>query len=318
MKSPSNEIRRARPLLGTIVEIAARGPHARPGIEAAFREIEIVHRLMSFHEVDSDVSRINRSPLFTPVAVDPRIYEVLSWAQRISALSDGAFDVTVGAKLVAAGFLPAPSNSEWPCEKANFRDLNLLPGKHVLLKRRAWIDLGGIAKGYGVDRAVEALRQNGVGSGVVNAGGDLYVFGAPRPIHVRHPEDASRFLSLGTFADVAIASSSGCFTEHRRSGAGKDPLIDLRQNSALRWKQGVSVLASYCLIADALTKVVRLAQRRAPKILAAFGARAVVIDRRGIRIFQAQDEPINSGFPRRSTASSDCTLFELTGSGRAL
>lgn len=283
MKSPSSEIRRARPLLGTIVEIAARGPHASTGIEAAFREIEIVHRLMSFHEIDSEVSRLNRSPLFTPVAVDRRTYEVLSWAQRISALSDGAFDVTVGAKLVAAGFLPVPSNSEWPCEKANFRDLNLLPGKRVLLKRRTWIDLGGIAKGYAVDRAVEALRQNGVGSGMVNAGGDLYVLGASRPIHVRHPEDASRLFSLGTFADAAVASSSGCFTERRRNGAATDPLIDLRRNSALRWKQGVTVLASRCLIADALTKVVRLAPRRALKILAQFGARAVVIDRRGVR-----------------------------------
>ena len=65
MKSRSSELRRARPLLGTIVEIGARGPGASAGIEAAFLEVETIHQLMSFHEIDSDVSCLNRAPLLT-------------------------------------------------------------------------------------------------------------------------------------------------------------------------------------------------------------------------------------------------------------
>ena len=159
--------------------VGAAGENAALAIEAAFREIEIIHRLMSFHETDSDIARLNRAPLLTAQQVDPRTYEVLSWAQKISALSDGAFDITVGGKLVAAGFLPKPEDAEWPSEEANFRDLSLLSDNRVLLRRRAWIDLGGIAKGYAVDRAAATLKCNGVDSGIVNAGGDLYAFGAP-------------------------------------------------------------------------------------------------------------------------------------------
>jgi thiamine biosynthesis lipoprotein len=290
MKSLSNEIRRARPLLGTFVEIGAVGENAALAIEAAFREIEVIHRLMSFHETHSDIARLNRAPILTAQQVDPRTYEVLSWAQKISSLSDGAFDITVGGKLVAAGFLPKPEGAEWPSEEVNFRDLSLLSDNRVLLRRRAWIDLGGIAKGYAVDRAVATLKRNGVGSGIVNAGGDLYVFGVPQPIHIRHPEDASRLFSLGTLTDSAVASSSGCFTERPEDGDSADPLVDPRRNTTMRWQQSVTVVAPRCLIADALTKIVRLAPRRAAKILPQFGAQAIVIDRRGVRCF-ARPEP---------------------------
>jgi FAD:protein FMN transferase len=299
MKSPSSEIRRARPLLGTFVEIGAAGEHAAMAIEAAFREIEIIHRLMSFHETDSDIARLHRAPFLTPQQVDPRTYAVLSWAQKISALSDGAFDITVGGKLVAAGFLPKPEDTEWPFEDANFRDLRLLSKNRVLLRRRAWIDLGGIAKGYAVDRATATLKRNGVDSGIVNAGGDLYVFGAPQPIHIRHPEDASRLFSLGTLTDAAVASSSGYFTERREDGASADPLVDPRRNTTVRWQQSVTVVAPRCLIADALTKVVRLAPRRAAKILLEFGAQAIIIDQRGVRCIVPPPRPRSLGNPPR-------------------
>ena len=299
MKSLSNEIRRARPLLGTLVEIGAAGENAVPAIEAAFREIEIIHRLMSFHETDSDIARLNRAPLLTAQQVDARTYEVLSWAQKISALSDGAFDITVGAKLVTAGFLPKPADAEWPSEEANFRDLSLLSDNRVLLRHRAWIDLGGIAKGYAVDRAAATLKCNGVDSGIVNAGGDLYAFGALQPIHIRHPEDASRLFSLGTLTDAAVASSSGCFTERREDGASTDPLVDPRRNTTMRWQQSVTVVAPRCLIADALTKVVRLAPRRAAKILPQFGAQAIIIDGRGVRCIAQSARRRSLGNPPR-------------------
>src|ERR1700740_1024197 len=112
MKSQSNEIRRARPLLGTFVEIGAVGANAIAGIEAAFHEVETIHRLMSFHEPTSDVSRINRAVPGDVVPINRRTYEVLYRANMVSALSSGAFDVTVGGKLVEEGFLPKPHDAE--------------------------------------------------------------------------------------------------------------------------------------------------------------------------------------------------------------
>ena len=279
MKSHSNEICRARPLLGTLVEIGAAGVNAAAGIEAAFGEIETVHRLMSFHEESSDVSRINRAEPGKAVRVDPRTYEVLSCAQLMSRLSAGAFDITVGGRLVGAGFLPRPRGAAAFDRKASFEDVVLLSGNCIRLTRRLWIDLGGIAKGYAVDQAVQALEQCGVTSGIVNAGGDLYALGKPQPIHVRHPEDASLVLPLGTIANAAIASSSGFFTAQRHN----DALVEPRRGKCIKWRQGVTVTAARCMMADALTKIVRLAPRRAPRILAQFNAQALIIDRRGVR-----------------------------------
>jgi thiamine biosynthesis lipoprotein len=282
MKSLSSEMRRARPLLGTFVEIGAEGENAASAIDAAFDEIAAVHRLMSFHEAASDVSRLNRAPLATPIEVDPRTHEVLSWAERMGVLSHGIFDATVGAKLVTMGFLPAP-DAEWPSDEANFRDVRLLPDHRIMLRRRVWIDLGGIAKGYAVDRAIEALRKNRIESGIVNAGGDLRVFGAPQPIHIRHPEDPARLLFLGQLSDTAIASSSGCFTERSKTSDCPDPLVDPRRKTAIRWQQSVTVMAPRCVIADALTKIMRIEPRRAARILPELDAEAIVIDRRGAR-----------------------------------
>ena len=291
MKSRSSEIRRARPLLGTLVEIGAAGANAAAGIDAAFREIEAIHRLMSFHEAASDVSRINRASLGEILPIDHRTYEVLSCAQLISRLSAGAFDVTVGGKLVEQGFLPRPHGAESFAPDASFEDVQLLAGNLVALMRRAWIDLGGIAKGYAVDRAVTALKNCGVLSGIVNAGGDLFVFGDPQSVHVRHPESASLVLPLDAIRELAVASSSGCFSERRESGAA-DPLIEPWRNRCVNWQQGVTVIAPRCMIADALTKIVRLVPGRAKRILSYFDAQALVIDRCGVRICQTEESKV--------------------------
>jgi thiamine biosynthesis lipoprotein len=286
MKSPSSEIRRARPLLGTIVEIGAGGPDASTGIEAAFGEIETVHRLMSFHEPSSDVSRINRASPGTIVHLDRRTHEVLACAQMISRLSDGAFDVTVGGKLTEENVLPKPAEAETFDGNASFRNIVLLADQCITLTRRAWIDVGGIAKGYAVDRAVMTLKKFGVVSGIVNAGGDLRVFGPAQLVHIRHPENPSFTLPLGRILNSAVASSSGCFNDRAHVHQVRDPLVDPRGNRRVNWRFSVTVIASRCIVADALTKVVRLAIRRAPRILSQFGARALIIERRGLRVFQ--------------------------------
>jgi len=298
MKSRSSEIRRARPWLGTLVEIGAAGANAAAGIEAAFCEIETIHRLMSFHEVNSDVSRINRAAPGEIVRVDRRTYEVLGCAQLTSRLSAGAFDITVGGRLVEAGLLPRPQGAGDFDQDASYEDLLLRPDDSVTLTRHVWIDLGGIAKGYAIDRAVQVLKKSGITSGIVNAGGDLYVFGDRQPIHIRHPEDVSLVLPLGFIVNAAVASSSGCFALPASGGRANDPLIAPKRNIAVQWRKGFTVIARQCMIADALTKVIRLAPRRAPRILNRLRAQAIVTDRRGARISKSRVavDPIG-GFP---------------------
>src|SRR5690242_14284471 len=108
MMSPSNSVRRARPLLGTIVEVRVEaGRPAVPGaIDDAFAAIARVERLMSVHRAASELSRLNRHGHERAIRVDPWTYEVLRAAERISLASAGLFDCTVAPALARHGFLP--------------------------------------------------------------------------------------------------------------------------------------------------------------------------------------------------------------------
>ena len=278
--SLSSNIRRARPLLGTLVEIGVCSDNADAAMAAAFEEIEVVHRLMSFHDPNSDVSRINRAPAMQALTVDARTWAVLDFARQLHRLSAGAFDVTAGSTLVEAGFLPAPDGAVLPGSDASQDDLLLLPENQVMLRKRLWVDLGGIAKGYAVDRAVAELQARGTMSGIVNAGGDLRIFGAAQPIHIRHPQQPLRAFPLGLLEETAVASSSGCYSSVEKDGRSIDPLVG-RDRRCHPWRGGVTVIAPTCMAADALTKTVRLVPRRAAKLLREFGAQAIMVNRRG-------------------------------------
>src|SRR5262245_40841211 len=103
MRPASNRVRRARPSLGTFVEITARGDNEaklHDAIDRAFSAIAKVDRLMSFHQSDSDVSRVNRQAFQRKVKVDPWTWRVLQAAQKLSHETDGLFDITVAQKLM--------------------------------------------------------------------------------------------------------------------------------------------------------------------------------------------------------------------------
>src|SRR5215471_2367591 len=104
-----HSIRRAQPLLGTFVEIAAAGAASdalQPAIDSAFSAVAQVHRLMSFHDPQSDVSRLNRQAFRRAVSVHPWTYKVLEAAREFNRRSYGVFDVTVAPLLQQRGLLP--------------------------------------------------------------------------------------------------------------------------------------------------------------------------------------------------------------------
>ena len=275
-----------RPLLGTLVEIRAGGPESRvnDGIAAAFAAIERVQRLMSFHDAGSDVSRINAAPVGREVAVDPETHCVLRHALDLSERSDGAFDITIAPSLVAAGFLPYPRLGATQVDSARFSDLELLPAGAVRWRKKGWIDLGGIAKGYAVDVAVAALRSQGITHGLVNAGGDLRGFGErPWPIQIRAPERPTMLLNAGSLRDAAIATSAGYFRSARAGSTMVAPIVDPAHRRCVPWNASISVVASRCMTADALTKVVRLAPAALPALLDHYDAQTVIVDANGAR-----------------------------------
>ena len=277
---PNTEIRRARPLLGTLVEIraAAAQPPAllHAAIDAAFAAVQRVHGLMSFHDAASEVSALNREAQYRPLRVDAQTWSVLAAAQRLSRLSEGAFDIAVGARLQHWGYLPTVSTSA--AFEGNWADIELLEDCRVRFHRPLLIDLGGIAKGYAVDYAIEALRQAGVESALVNAGGDLRTLGAqPQAVLLRHPQNPAVSAHALSLRDEALATSANYFSRRVCAAAEVSPLLDPRSQRPWLGAASVSVRAADCISADALTKLVLFAAPEvAERVLAVYGAQAYV------------------------------------------
>lgn len=275
------EIRRCRPLLGTFVEVATSGTNAdslERGITAAFAAIEKVHRLMSFHDPDSDVSRMNRDAFRKSVIVHPWTWKVIETAQHLAQESDGVFDIAIARFLVSRGYLPKRE-----CQSDNaatWRDIFLRKNCRVAFRRPLVIDLGGIAKGFAVDRAVAALKASGVKAGIVNAGGDLRVFGPiSRIIHVRRPTEPAVAAGAVRLKERAMATSGAYFSRRRHRGQNVSPLLDGGTGRSARELISVSVAAAECMVADALTKIVFVLREQAAALLGQYCADALILER---------------------------------------
>ncbi len=270
-------VERARPHLGTFVTIKVAGlpeADAQAAIEEGFAVVAAVHALMSFHEVASDVSALNRGAARAPVAVAPETFDVLRCALEVAAASGGVFDITIAPILVAWGYLPRPEGAPEPAAGASWRDIELLADGRVRFHRPLWIDLGGIAKGYAVDGAIGRMTAGGAVQCAVNAGGDLRVAGptAERVVlRTAAPDDTVPVLEI---ENGSIASSSG--REHIRQYNSRQvgPHVHGRRRGAIGTRSFVSIVAERCMIADALTKVVLAGGQRSEGLLRRYGATA--------------------------------------------
>lgn len=261
--------RRCRPWLGTFVEIEA---DCAVAIEAAFKAVARVHLLMSAHEPDSELSRLNRSTGGAPVRLSQDTRTVLDRALFWARQSDGAFDpVAAGHNAVARGDIPLHDGQRALDPSADFEAL-MMEEEFARLDRIGCIDLGGIAKGHAVDVAVAALRKVGMTDGMVNAGGDLFAFGEPRRVVVPDPMNgAARFTLM--LRDRAVATSAG-----QRGDGGLD-FAHLPRRRADH--VSVTVEAPRAIDADALTKIAFARHPHLPRLLALADARAIAITASG-------------------------------------
>ena len=279
MRSRSGtEIRRCRPLLGTFVDVACKG--SPDIVNCAFDVMEKVHRLMSFHDPTSDVARMNRYASREPVKIDPWTWHVLKYAKELSSNSNGVFDITIGRELLKLGYLPRP-NKRFE-RVGSWEDIILDNECKVRFRRAVVVDLGGIAKGFAVDRAIEALKVNGVVAGIVSAGGDLRVFGpASQIVCVRHPAEPIGMAGARRMRERALATSGIYFSRRRFRGRYVGPLLDGRTRRVARASISVTVGALECMTADALTKIVFALRERAAPLLAQYSADALVLEGNG-------------------------------------
>ncbi|HTP28222.1 MAG TPA: FAD:protein FMN transferase [Anaeromyxobacteraceae bacterium] len=247
--SISRSIRRARPALGTIVELGVRIPEhsaetANGGLDRAWRALAHVEAALSAYDPCSDVGRFNSAPAGTSVKVGAHAAAVLRASADLARDSSGLFDVTQGSGPRAWAIRETPAGVRVHKGSSTVR-----------------LDLGGIAKGYAVDRAFEVLAatlQVGEGEAAcwVNAGGDLRVGGVALSVFLRDEVrgGARPWLEL---SDGALATS--------RYGPGARSRLWGAPEAAARH---VTVAAPRCMWSDALSKVVALTGRADHPLLA--------------------------------------------------
>jgi len=181
----------SHPAMGTLITITLYAPGPAPAkaaAAAAFRQVDALEEILSDYQADSELLRLCEQPFGTPVPVSADLFDLLQRAQKISRLSDGAFDVTVGPYVRLWRFarkrkvLPTPAEIAAARAAVGWQKLRLNPRARTvtLLVPNMRLDLGGIGKGYAADQALRILKGRGVDRALVAASGDIAV-GKPPP-----------------------------------------------------------------------------------------------------------------------------------------
>lgn len=264
---PSAElVRRSQPLLGTYVVVAVyatdrRAAHA--AITAAFAEVRRVDALMSLHRPDSELSRLNGRAAADPGEVSPELFRVMAAAQEIAAATDGSFDITVAPLVRLWGFLwkeyrlPSPAELQSVLPQVGYRLVELDAARRTVRFRRAGVelDLGGIAKGYAVDCAIEKLRALGLTNALVRAGGDLRASGAPPgrnhwEVQLEDPARRGRRVVI-PLRDSAVSTAGNYENVFVVNGRRYSHILDPRTGLPVEGVAACTVLAPTCLESDA-------------------------------------------------------------------
>lgn len=274
--------------MGTVISLEVEADdeeRAARIMEKCWTEADRLEKIFSRYDPQSELSRINRAAAGESVPLSAEMEEVLSRALKISCLTEGAFDVTVGPLMEIWGLfprregrVPVPGEIESTLSRVGWEKVRLDRENRTVrfLVPGLEIDLGALAKGYVVDRLAALLAAEGVKSALVNAGGDIYCLGGHPGgrgwrIGVEHPRREGEVLGVLELSDRAIATSGDYRNYFIHRDRRYSHIIDPRTGEPAR--TGVvesTVIAPDCLTADGLaTALFVLGPERGLEILAA-------------------------------------------------
>jgi thiamine biosynthesis lipoprotein len=238
-------------------------------VNAALDEIDRIDAWMSHYKPVSELSRVNRDAAKSPVKVERELSGFIDVCLRYSRESEGAFDITVGPLMKAWGFFRGEGRMPGEAELAEAQ--SRVGYQHVILNQaestisfdRAGVelDLGGIAKGYAVDRAIEVLKRHGISSALVNAGGStIAALGAPPgrdgwEVDVQDPLDQRASAMSVRLKNQALSVSGGYEKYFELGGTRYSHIMDPRTGRPVQGVLAVAVIAGDGLSGDALDNV---------------------------------------------------------------
>ena len=239
---------------------------AGKAVKDAISEIERITQVLSEWEPDSEISAINRAAGQAPVNVSDEVFRLIAEAVRLSELSRGKFDITFKSAGQLWDFRARTIPEEGALQRAvkaiNYRNV-VLDNNHktVFLKEsNTRIGLGGIAKGYAIDRAVQIIRAAGFELFYINAGGDLYASSGIRDkrwkVGIQDPDNSDDLVALLPVANAAVATSGDYERFFEKDGIRYHHIIDPATGEPARLSRSVTVLTSRAYLADALATAV--------------------------------------------------------------
>lgn len=255
-------LHKSRWMMGTVVEITWIGSPSEKGVPAAFAAIQSIDKKMN-PDIDSELAMCNAHAGKGPFPVSKPTFHVIQEGRRISKETNGAFDITLGPLIKLWGWntetprLPTRAAIRLALKQVGMERFICHPDSlQVELKTGTSLDLGGIAKGFGVDKAAEELRRHNIINFIVNAGGDLYASGHPSGrlwrIGVQDPDHPHKIVATLSLTNRAIATSGDYERFFMKNKIRYHHLLDPKTGYPARGLRSVSVLSDTTMDADAL------------------------------------------------------------------
>lgn len=291
-------VQKTEPIMGTDVAITVVAKTEREGeaaIDAAMDEIRRLDRMMSLYKEDSEITRVNLAAGEHSIQVSPEMIEAAEAARKVSELSAGAFDVTIGPLSVLwqmrlrEGTVPSDRELAAVRSRVNFKEvlINRKERSLFLTRKGMVMDFGGVAKGYAADRAAEVLKKQGVLNALVAVAGDIRAMGRredgkPWRIGVQHPREPGRLLATLELSDKSISTSGDYerFTIVRKKRYHH--ILDPRTGRPSEGVESVTVVGDRGAVIDPLTTALFiLGPEKGMKLVKDLGYEALFVDDQG-------------------------------------
>ncbi|MCP4269858.1 MAG: FMN-binding protein [Candidatus Brocadiaceae bacterium] len=266
--------------MGTLFEITAYVSDkykAEKAFSEVFKELNRLDFLMSNYKEDSELSKINKNAKTEPTDCNKELAYVIEQSIKYSNITDGAFDITIGPLMKKWGFfkkqgqIPDKGEIESTLQSISYKNINIEEAvKKSLLKNPVTvktiffknasteIDLGGIGKGYAVDKATKVLKQNGINSALINFAGNIYAYGTPPEknswvIGLQHPRKSEGLLGTFEIKNRAVSTSGDYEKFFTINGKRYSHIFDPRTGNPVKGIVSVTIVTDSATRADALS-----------------------------------------------------------------
>lgn len=260
-------IERTEAIMGTRIYVELWADDATKGnadIDAVMAEMRRIDELMSHYKPESQLSQINERANSEPVQVDAELFDLIKLSTYYSQITEGAFDITYAS----VGYLydypkhihPTEAQIKSALPSVNWRNLLLDEAHHTVRFEHAGmrIDLGGIGKGYAVDRGVAILKARGIDHAVVTAGGDTRIIGdhmgRPWLVAIRHPDNPQKVVTRIPLSDTAMSTSGDYERYFDEDGVRYHHIIDPHTGHSASKVRSATIIAPTATQTDGMSK----------------------------------------------------------------